>query len=161
MSEKVLDMINDQMTFEMQSAFEYKAMEIYAKDEGFDGFANWYHEQAKEEVEHAEKMENFLVEVGYKPVYKTLEEPSNEFEDLLDLTKKALAHEKEVTRRIHEIAKAARAEEDEIVISFIKWYIDEQVEEEDTFEDLVLRLERVHGNYGGLYILDGQLAHRG
>ena len=90
-----------------------------------------------------------------------MEAPNEEFEDLLDVTKKALDHEKEVTRRIHEIAKAAREEGDERVISFIQLFVDEQVEEEDTFGKLVTRLERINGNYGGLYILDGQLAHRG
>lgn len=158
---KLLDMVNEQMNFELQSAYEYKAMQIYADDAEFEGFANWFGEQVKEEVEHTLKMERFLLEVGYKPVYKNLEQPDNEFKDLLDVARTALDHEKEVTRRIHEIAKAAREEGDERVISFIKWYVDEQVEEEDTFGKLVTRLERINGNYGGLYILDGQLAKRG
>ena len=161
MSEKLLEMINDQMNFELQSAYEYRAMQIYADDEEFEGFAHWFGQQVREEIEHAEKMTKFLQEVGYKPVYKALEAPNEDFEDLLDVTKKALDHEKEVTRRIHEIAKAAREAGDERVISFIQSFVDEQVEEEDTFGKLVTRLERINGNYGGLYILDGQLAHRG
>lgn len=161
MSEKVLEMINEQMNFELQSAYEYKAMQIYADDEDFEGFAHWFGQQVREEIEHAEKMTKFLLEVGYKPVYEAIQAPNTEFSDLLDVTKKALEHEKEVTRRVQAIAKAAREEGDERVISFIKWFIDEQVEEEDTFNKLVTRLERINGNYGGLYILDGQLAHRG
>lgn len=161
MNEKLLDMINEQMNFELQSAYIYKAMQIYASDQEFEGFAIWLREQVKEEVEHATKMENFLLDVGYKPVYKSLEKPNDEYKDLLDVAKTALNHEKEVTRRIHEIAHKAREEKDEIVISFIKWYVDEQVEEEDNFSKLVTRLERINGNYGGLYILDGQLAKRG
>ena len=161
MSEKVLEMINEQMNFELQSAYEYKAMQIYADDEDFEGFAHWFGQQVREEIEHAEKMTKFLLEVGYKPVYEAIQAPNTEFSDLLDVTKKAFEHEKEVTRRVHAIAKAAREEGDERVISFIQWYVDEQVEEEDTFGKLVTRLERINGNYGGLYILDGQLAHRG
>lgn len=161
MSEKLLEMLNEQMNFELQSAYEYKAMQIYADDEEFEGFAHWFGQQVREEIEHAEKMTKFLQEVGFKPVYKAIEAPNEEFNDLLDVTKKALDHEKEVTRRIHAIAKAAREEGDERVISFIQGFVDEQVEEEDTFGKLVTRLERINGNYGGLYILDGQLAHRG
>ena len=160
MSEKVLEMINEQMNFELQSAYEYKAMQIYADDEDFEGFAHWFGQQVREEIEHAEKMTKFLLEVGYKPVYEAIQAPNTEFSDLLDVTKKAFEHEKEVTIRVHAIAKAAREEGDERVISFIKWFIDEQVEEEDTFNKLVTRLERINGNYVGLYILDGQLAHR-
>ena len=161
MSKKVLEMINEQMNFELQSAYEYKAMQIYADDQDFEGFAHWFGQQVREEIEHAEKMTKFLLEVGYKPVCGAIQAPNTEFSDLLDVTKKAFEHEKEVTRRVHAIAKAAREEGDERVISFIKWFIDEQVEEEDTFNKLVTRLERINGNYGGLYILDGQLAHRG
>ncbi|MFR7765250.1 MAG: ferritin, partial [Anaerococcus obesiensis] len=91
MSEKLLDMINEQMNFELQSAYEYKAMQIYADDEEFEGFAHWYGHQVREEIEHAEKMTKFLQEVGYKPVYKTLEAPNTEFKDLLDVAKQALA----------------------------------------------------------------------
>ena len=160
MSEKLLEMINDQMNFELQSAYEYKAMQIYADDEEFEGFAHWFGHQVREEIEHAEKMTKFLQEVGYKPVYKAMEAPNEEFEDLLDVTKKALDHEKEVTRRIHEIAKAAREEGDERVISFIQWYVDEQVEEEDTFRNIIERLERIDESWSGLYIFDAELAKR-
>ena len=161
MSEKLLEMLNEQVDCELQSAYEYKAMQIYADDEEFEGFAHWFGHQVREEIEHAEKMTKFLQEVGFKPVYKAIEAPNTDFADLLDVTKQALDHEKEVTIRIHEIAKAAREEGDERVISFIQGFVDEQVEEEDTFGKLVTRLERINGNYGGLYILDGQLAHRG
>lgn len=160
MSEKLLNMINEQMNFELQSAYIYKAMQIYADDLGFDGFASWYAHQVEEEVEHAEKMTRFLLDVGYKPIYSNMQAPQSEYESLLDVAKSALEHEKEVTAKIHAIAKAAREEEDERVISFIRWFVDEQIEEEDTFDKLVTRLERIDGNYGGLYILDGQLAQR-
>lgn len=88
MSEKLLEMLNDQMNFELQSAYEYKAMQIYADDEEFEGFAHWFGQQVREEIEHAEKMTKFLQEVGFKPVYKAMEAPNEEFEDLLDVTKK-------------------------------------------------------------------------
>ena len=156
---KVLDLLNEQMNFEYESAYIYKAMAAYTDRLELDGFTNWFDQQVKEEIEHGEAMKHFLQEVGYDVRYKAIGEPQYDYESLVDVFKAALDHEKEVTRRITEIAKLAR-EEDLRVFSFLKGFIDEQVEEEDTVGKIVTRLERINGNWGGIYILDGQLGRR-
>ncbi len=156
---KVLDLLNDQMNFEYESAYVYKAMAAYTDSLDLDGFTHWFDGQVHEEIEHGEKMKHFLQEVGYDVRYKAIPEPKHDYESLLEVFKAALDHEKEVTRRIHEIAEAAR-EEDPRVYSFIQWYIDEQVEEEDSVAKIITRLERINGNWGGIYILNGQLGRR-
>ena len=156
---KVLDLLNEQMNFEYESAYIYKAMAAYTDRLELDGFTNWFDGQVKEEIEHGEAMKHFLQEVGYDVRYKAIGEPQYDYESLVDVFKAALDHEKEVTRRITEIAKLAR-EEDLRVFSFLKGFIDEQVEEEDTVGKIVTRLERINGNWGGIYILDGQLGRR-
>ena len=156
---KVLDLLNEQMNFEYESAYIYKAMAAYTDRLELDGFTNWFDQQVKEEIEHGEAMKHFLQEVGYDVRYKAIGEPQYDYESLVDVFKAALDHEKEVTRRITEIAKLAR-EEDLRVFSFLKGFIDEQVEEEDSVGKIVTRLERINGNWGGIYILDGQLGRR-
>lgn len=156
---KVLDLLNDQMNFEYESAYVYKAMAAYTDRLELDGFTHWFDSQVREEIGHGEKMKNFLQEVGYDVRYKAIAEPKFDYESLVDVFKAALEHEKEVTRRIHEIAEVAKSE-DPRVYSFIQWYINEQVEEEDTVAKIITRLERINGNWGGIYILDGQLGAR-
>lgn len=156
---KVLDLLNDQMNFEYESAYVYKAMAAYTDRLELDGFTHWFDGQVREEIGHGEKMKNFLQEVGYDVRYKAIPEPKYDYESLVDVFKAALDHEKEVTRRIHEIAEVAKSE-DPRVYSFIQWYINEQVEEEDTVAKIITRLERINGNWGGIYILDGQLGAR-
>ncbi|WP_296114334.1 ferritin [uncultured Anaerococcus sp.] len=156
---KVLDLLNDQMNFEYESAYVYKAMAAYTDSLDLDGFTHWFDGQVREEIEHGEKMKDFLQEVGYDIRYKAMPEPKHDYDSLLDVFKAALDHEKEVTKRIHEIAEVAK-EEDARVYSFIQWYIDEQVEEEDSVGKIITRLERINGNWGGIYILDGQLGRR-
>lgn len=156
---KVLELLNDQMNFEYESAYVYKAMAAYTDSLDLDGFTHWFDGQVHEEIEHGEKMKHFLQEVGYDVRYKAIPEPKHDYESLLEVFKAALDHEKEVTKRIHEIAEAAR-EEDPRVYSFIQWYIDEQVEEEDSVAKIITRLERINGNWGGIYILNGQLGRR-
>lgn len=156
---KVLELLNDQMNFEYESAYVYKAMAAYTDRLELDGFTHWFDGQVREEIGHGEKMKNFLQEVGYDVRYKAIAEPKFDYESLVDVFKAALEHEKEVTRRIHEIAEVAKSE-DPRVYSFIQWYINEQVEEEDTVAKIITRLERINGNWGGIYILDGQLGAR-
>ena len=159
MDKKILDLINEQMNFEFESAYIYKAMAAYTDDLDLEGFTTWMDQQVTEEINHAEGMKNFLQSVGYKPVYKAIPEPRSEYESVLDVMKSALDHEKEVTRRITHIAQEANGV-DERVRSFIQWYIDEQVEEEETFTKIVTRLERVGNDWPSIYILDNELGQR-
>ncbi|MCW6677581.1 ferritin [Anaerococcus sp. NML200574] len=157
---KALELLNEQMNFEYESAYVYKAMAAYTDRLEMDGFTHWFDHQVAEEIEHGEKMKHFLQEVGYDVRYKAIPEPQYDYESLLDVFKAALAHEKEVTRRIHEIAEVSK-DEDLRVFSFIQAFIDEQVEEEDSVSKIVTKLERAKDNWGALYILDGQMFARG
>lgn len=160
MSKKVLDMINEQMNFELESAYIYKAMEVYADDLELEGFASWLKIQTDEELAHAEGMKIFLQSVDYKPVYKAMPEPKAEYDDILDVMKTAFEHEQLVSSKIKEIAKASRDEGEERAISFIQAYVDEQVEEEETFSKLVTRLERIIDDWPSIYIMDNELGQR-
>ena len=104
-------------------------------------------------------MRKFLQSVGYKPHYKAIPEPKDDYRSILEVIKTALEHEKEVTKRITEIADKAR-EQDARVFSFIQWYIDEQVEEEENFTKMVSRLERVGDDWHSIYMLDQELSQR-
>ena len=159
MSENVLDLLNEQMNFEYESAYIYKAMSAYSDDIDLDGFTSWLDIQVEEEIFHGEGMRKFLQSVGYKPHYTTINEPKDDYESITDVIKTALEHEKEVTRRITHIAEVAR-ETDARVFSFIQWYIDEQVEEEENFTKMLTRLERVGDDWHSIYMLDQELGQR-
>ena len=157
---EVLDLLNEQMNFEFESAYIYKAMSAFTDDLDLDGFTKWLDIQVEEEIMHGEGMRKFLQSVGYKPHYKAIPEPKDDYRSILEVIKTALEHEKEVTQRITEISDKAR-DEDARVFSFIQWYIDEQVEEEDNFTKMVTRLERVGDDWHSIYMLDQELGQRG
>ncbi|MDD7363394.1 MAG: ferritin [Firmicutes bacterium] len=158
MSNKLLDMLNEQVTVEAQSGYNYKAMQIYAAEQDLMGFEAWFDKQVVEELGHSEEIMDFLLSLDYKPSYGKLEKPNDDFKDLLDVVKQALEHEKEVTSKIHAIAKAAREEGDERVISFIQKFVDEQVEEEDTFRTLINQIERANGDFAAIALIEASLA---
>lgn len=157
---EVLDLLNEQMNFEFESAYIYKAMSAFTDDLDLDGFTKWLDIQVEEEVMHGEGMRKFLQSIGYKPHYKAIPEPKDDYRTILEVIKTALDHEKEVTQRITEISDKAR-DEDARVFSFIQWYIDEQVEEEDNFTKMLTRLERVGDDWHSIYMLDQELGQRG
>ena len=155
----ILDLLNEQMNFEYESAYIYKAMSAYTNDEELDGFTSWLDLQVDEEIVHGEGMRKFLQSVGYKPHYTAMAEPKSDYESVLDVMQTALEHEKEVTIRITNIANEAR-ESDARVFSFIQWYIDEQVEEEENFSKIIRRLERIGDDWHSIYMLDQELGQR-
>lgn len=152
--------IEGQMNFEIESAYIYMAMASYLKHEGYDGMSHFMMEQAKEEMEHAMKFYEFLNDVGEHVVFAAVSAPQVEYKNVLDVFKSAFEHEKEVTRRIHELYWAAQEEKNLPAMRLLDWYVHEQVEEEANFDDIVTKLERAHENFGALYILDQALGRR-
>ncbi|MGF0095233.1 ferritin [Peptoniphilus sp. SGI.035] len=157
---KLIKKINEQYNFEISSGYIYYSMANYMKDKGMDGFAHFFNKQAEEEFTHAEKLRQFLFEIGSRPELEGIEKPQVEFGNFTETFKAAYEHEQEVTRRINELVDLSLEEKDRRVTSLLQWYIDEQVEEEDNFRGIIERLERIDENWAGLYIFDGELAKR-
>ena len=160
MESKLLKGLNEQYNFEIESGYIYISMGHYVKDKGMGGFANFFYKQAYEEFGHAEKLRNFLFQIDEKPVLRELPKPQEEFGNFTETFKFALEHEKEVSKRIHNLVNLAVEDDDQRATSLLQWYVDEQVEEEDTFRNIIERLERIDESWSGLYIFDAELAKR-
>lgn len=160
LSEKLLNEINKQIKYEFYSAHFYLAMAAYCDAEDLEGFANFFKVQAEEEKFHAMKLYDFVNQMGARVKLYGLEEPNNEFSSVLDAFQKSLEHEKFVTKRIYTLMDLATEEKEHATISLLKWFIDEQVEEEDMFSKLIAKLKRIGNDSTGLYMLDDELALR-
>jgi len=158
MDKKLVNEINTQLNFEIESAHVYLAMAGYVATLGLDGFENWFMIQYEEELSHAKKFINYLNERGERVHITGFETPRNDFDSLLEVFEVSLNHEKEVTRRINNLVSIAHDVKDYAAISFLNWYVDEQVEEEDTFGKLIDKIKLVKD--AGLYMLDQEMATR-
>lgn len=157
---KLYDNLNEQMNFELESAYIYATMSAYLDAMNMKGMTHFIDEQAKEEVSHADRIKKFLQETGHGIKYRPLNPGDGKFDSIEAVFKTALAHEKVVTARIHDLVKEAREEGEQRVLNLLAWFVDEQIEEEDTFGVLIERLERINGKWNGLYILDRELSAR-
>ena len=158
LSDKLAAALNDQMNFELLSAHYYLAMAAYCEAEDLDGFAHFFWVQAEEEQFHARKFYNFLNENGARARFQAIDEPQNDFNDLAAVFELALEHEKKVTGRIYDLMDLAQEESEHATVSFLNWFVEEQVEEEDTMETLLSKIEKV--NTEGIFMLDKELAQR-
>lgn len=159
-SEKLLKELNDQFNFELESAYVYMAMAAYCSGEDYDGFAHFFILQAQEEYQHAMRFYDFIYDMDGRAIMKEIPAPDKDYDSVLDAFKKALAHEELVTSKINKIMDLAIEENDYATINFLQWFIEEQVEEENSMKKIISDLERIDGNFQGMYILDKELGQR-
>ena len=158
MNKRLEKAINDQLNFEIESAHIYLAMAGYIATLGLEGFESWMFVQYEEELSHAKKFIQYINERGGRVSIEGFETPQNEFKSLLDVMETSLGHERIVTERINNIMKIAHEVQDYAAISFLGWYVTEQVEEEDNFTKLIDKIKLVKD--AGLYMLDKEVGTR-
>ncbi|HCC08227.1 MAG TPA: ferritin [Clostridiales bacterium] len=160
LSQNLISEVNTQIKYELYSAHLYIAMAAYCDYENLEGFANFFRVQAEEEKFHAIKFYNFLNQMGSRIIIYGLDEPENNFSSILDVFEKSLAHENFVTKRIYQLMDIASEEKEYATISLLKWFIDEQVEEENNFTGIIQKLKRINNDSASLYMLDKELGLR-
>ncbi len=161
MNKKIQDAINKQINAELYSSYLYLSMAAYLDNLDLTGFAHWMKMQAQEEVEHAMKFYHYLFERGGTVKLDAIAKPSANFTSPLDIAKKTLAHEKKVTDLINKLYELGLKEKNYAFQSFLKWFIDEQVEEESSAITLIDKIKLAGREGPGLYLLDKELAGRG
>ncbi|QIW09969.1 ferritin [Francisella sp. LA112445] len=158
LSKKLLNALNDQFNYELESANIYLAMAGYTEDLGLGGFTNWFMAQYEEELFHAKKIMKFINDKNGRIEVKSVAAPQNNFSSLLEVFETTLKHEEEVTTKFYDLMDIALEEREHSTKSFLQWFIDEQVEEEATVCDMINKIKLVKDS--GLYLLDQEAAKR-
>ena len=160
-SRKMAKEINAQINREFFSAFLYLAMANDAIDKGYLGTGKWMSIQFKEEQEHALKFAKYLQDQGVKVELAAMAAPKKVWKGILDMFQDALAHEKKVTAWIYGLNALAIKEKDYATQSMLKWFIDEQVEEEANCNEAITALSLVGTSAGSAYMVDRHIGKRG
>ena len=154
LSKKMLGLLNDQITREHFSSNLYLQMSGWAQSQGLNGCAGFLRRHAREEMMHMMKLFDFVLECGQQPVVEAMEKPGEKYKDIQVVFETILAHEKEITKKIHELAHTAMADEDYLAFNFLQWYIAEQHEEETLFTEVLDKVKVLGIKGRGLYMLD-------
>ena len=159
-SKKLQDAINDQINKELFSEYLYISMKSWCLANDLEGFANWMDVQSKEERFHAMRFYNFLNDRSARIILKAIDAPQADFKSPEDVLQYGLNHEGTVTASINKLMDLAIAESDHAAASFLKWFIDEQVEEEANFTKVLNKIKLSGGAGAGLFMIDQELAKR-
>lgn len=157
---KIETAFNEQIRHELESAYLYLAMAAWFDSSGLAGMARWMRAQTQEEVTHAMRFFKHIAERGGRVHLQAMAEPKSEWDSALAAFEAALKHEQFISGRINELMRLSRDENDYASQGLLQWFVDEQVEEEDTAGSIVDKLRLVGGAGDGLLMLDRELGAR-
>jgi len=159
-SEKINEIINEQINKEFYSGYLYLSMSANMHELGLFGIASWLKVQAREEVEHGLKLLDYLLESNSYVTLKQIRTPEFEFKGVKSVFETLYEHEKCITASVMNIAKTAEEECDRKTLNFIEWFIGEQFEEERQVRNIIKRLETLGEESATLYLIDKELGQR-
>jgi ferritin len=161
LSAKLEKALNEQINLELSSAYAYLGMAAYFEQTPFAGFAAWMKVQSQEELGHADRFFKYIVERNGRVALKAIAEPKGDYKSPLEAFQASVGHEHKVSAAINSIYELAAAEKDYPTLSFLKWFLDEQVEEEKNVSGMLTKLEMVGDHLSGLFQLDHHAGKRG
>lgn len=135
-------------------------MAAYCHSQGNPGMGKWFEVQFQEEQDHAKIFFNYVISRGGNVVLKPIEAVPTTWNSVLEVFESTLEHEQKVTALINNLFAITAAENDYATQSMLKWFIDEQVEEEETAQNIIDNLKMIKDNGYGLYMLDKELGAR-
>jgi ferritin len=159
-SKKMEKALNEQVNAELFSAYLYLSMEAYFRSLNLNGFANWMRVQTQEEIMHAMKIYDFIDERGGRIILKAIGGPDTQWDSPLAAFEAVYTHEQKVTGLINNLVNLAIEEKDHATNTFLQWFVNEQVEEESSADQMVQQLKMMEKAPGGMFMLDRELGQR-
>lgn len=152
--------LNTQINAEFWSAYLYLSMSCTFASKGYKGIANWFKIQHREEMDHAYMMIDYLTRRGGTVSLESIADVPSEWETPQEAFSETLLHEQKVTSMINALYASAESEHDYATRQMLNWYVAEQVEEEDSVQEIMDSLMRIGNDATGLYQFDLEMAKR-
>ena len=154
------DALNSQINQELTAAYNYLAISAYFEEDNLDGFSAWMHLQHLEELSHAQRLQTYLLDRGGHLDLEAIEKPRSSFSSPLEAFEFSLETEQENTNSINNLYEIALRLNDHATKSHLQWFLDEQVEEEKSVEEVIITLRRIGNDVSGLLYLNDKLGAR-
>jgi len=160
LSDKMAAALNDHLNAELYSSYLYLAMAAFFESEDLSGFASWMEVQAREELDHVQRVYRYISERDARVLLQPIAGPPNDWASPQAAFEETLRHEQRMTQRIHALVDLAQQELDHGTHNFLQWFVAEQVEEEATIKKALQSVRLVEGAPGGLFLVDQTLGAR-
>ncbi len=152
--------INRQINHEIAAAYNYLAISAWFEQQNLPGFAAWFMIQRSEELEHAMRLYNYLLDRDGSVALGAVEQPRGDYGDIKGAFEAALAMEKANTAAINELYKQAKDEDDFATLSHLQWFLDEQVEEEKIMGESLAMVELAGNDSSAILMLNEKFGAR-
>lgn len=160
-SVRMREAMNDQIREELSSAYIYLGLSARMAAKGLNGFAHWLRRQWEEELVHALKLYDFLLQRDVEVELRALAKPEITAETPLEVFGLVLAHEQHITACINKLYAAAVEEQDYASQTLLQWFVTEQLEEEESAREILDAIRLVGNSGASLFLLDRELGSRG
>ena len=157
---KMQEAINKHINAELYSSYLYLSMSAHYQSINLTGFAHWMRVQAREELAHALKFYDHVIERGGAVALQPVDAPPSRWDSPLAAFEDAYRHEQKVTGLINQLVDDAVQTRDHATNNFLQWFVAEQVEEEASADAIVQKLRLVGDAPGGLLMIDHHLGER-
>lgn len=162
MDPRLQEALNDQVTAEYTASLIYSQISYDLSKMSFSGMSAWMSAQADEERLHAGKFSDHLLARNTSVKLSSITLPDLEITSALEAFTIAYEHEKKVSEMIRNLARVADDVRDFDSRTLINWFLQEQIEEEDTVSGIVDQLRMVGDDGAGQLRIDARLgAERG
>ena len=140
-SKKMSKALNDQVGLEGYASSYYLAMASWCEITGYEGAATYFYNQSDEERQHMLKIIKFLNGLGIPAIVPAIKQPPSTFRSLEGICKTALKNEQTVTAAINKMVELAQKEKDHSTFTFLQWFVNEQIHEEQKFETILQKFD--------------------
>ena len=130
LKDEIVDILNKQVKIEAHSSAAYLAMAAWCDVRGYDNSAEFFFKQSDEERGHQLKLFHYIVDMECDAISPSISDSQHDFGSLREVFEKALEMEIAVSDAIHEIVAACRKYNDVATEEFMRWFVQEQIEEE-------------------------------
>jgi len=154
MNIKVKEMFNKQITYLLESAYQYLEFSYFFDSRDLYGYAKYYRLIAKEEIKHAMSIYDYLIKTKENIKLIIIHTLCEDYKTIEDVLKANLRIEKSIESNLDEIYKTTTKLSDLASKHFIKEFIDKRINLSSSIHRLIDEYELYKDN---LFILDKTL----
>ena len=158
LSQTMINKLNEQINLEFYSSNLYLQMASWCETQGLDGCSTFFHQHAREEMQHMQKLFDYVNETGAMAILGAIDAPPHEYESVRQVFENTYEHECKVTSSINTLAHTAFSEQDYSSFNFLQWYVSEQHEEEKLFKSILDKIDMIGTEGNGLYFIDQEVS---
>ena len=157
---KSIELLNLRINKEEKASRLYYIMSVWLKSKGYEGFSKFWYKWSKEELTHAKWAENYLMDLGVFPKFKSISDVNCEFDNLKDVLKQTLGAEEEITKECNDLAVHASEVKDYMLMTLATKYTSEQKEEINKITSILTKAKIYGCNSAAIMRLDKELREK-